>query len=93
VRAVPRLGELYPGICLTTEEKARKNLSQGSYMFKTFVSLLSGHATYNIFHLRTCSTLTSRINLCPRTIIGTTDLLTRAMLTHVDTILIMQFHL
>jgi hypothetical protein len=27
---VPRLGELYPGICLTTEEKARKNLSQDS---------------------------------------------------------------
>jgi len=30
VRTVPRLGELYPGICLTTEEKARKNPSQGS---------------------------------------------------------------
>ena len=30
VRAVPCLCELYPGICLTTEEKARKNLSQGS---------------------------------------------------------------
>jgi hypothetical protein len=30
VRAVPRLGELYPGICLTTEEKARENLIQGS---------------------------------------------------------------
>jgi hypothetical protein len=30
VRAVPQLGELYPGICRTTEEKARKNLSQGS---------------------------------------------------------------
>jgi hypothetical protein len=30
MRAVPCLGELYPGICLTTEEKARKNLSQGS---------------------------------------------------------------
>jgi len=30
VGAVPRFGELYPGICLTTEEKARKNLSQGS---------------------------------------------------------------
>jgi len=30
VRAVPRLCELYTGICLTTEEKARKNLSQGS---------------------------------------------------------------
>jgi hypothetical protein len=25
VRALPRLCELYPGICLTTEEKARKN--------------------------------------------------------------------
>jgi len=30
VRTVPRLCELYPGVCLTTEEKARKNLSQGS---------------------------------------------------------------
>jgi septation ring formation regulator EzrA len=29
VRAVPRLCGFYPGICLTTEEKARKNLSQG----------------------------------------------------------------
>jgi hypothetical protein len=28
VRAVPRLCEIYPGICLTIEEKARKNLSQ-----------------------------------------------------------------
>ena len=27
VRAVPRFGELYLGIRLTTEEKARKNLS------------------------------------------------------------------
>jgi hypothetical protein len=31
VRAVPRLCAFYPGICLTTEEKARKNLSQGSH--------------------------------------------------------------
>ena len=30
VQAVPHLCELYPGICLTTEEKARKNHSQGS---------------------------------------------------------------
>ena len=31
VRGVPRLGELYTGICLTTEEKARKKkLSHGS---------------------------------------------------------------
>ena len=26
---MPRLCEFYPGICLTTAEKARKNLSQG----------------------------------------------------------------
>jgi len=30
VRAVPRLCELYRGICLTTEEKARRTLSPGS---------------------------------------------------------------
>jgi len=30
VRTVPRLCGFYPGICLTTEEKARENLSQGS---------------------------------------------------------------
>jgi len=29
MRAVPRLCEFYPGICLTTGEKARKPLSQG----------------------------------------------------------------
>jgi len=27
---MPRLCELYPAICPTTEEKARKNLSEGS---------------------------------------------------------------
>jgi hypothetical protein len=30
VWAMPCLCELYPGICLQTEEKAWKNLSQGS---------------------------------------------------------------
>ena len=30
VRTVPRLCEVYPDICLTTEDKARKNLSQGN---------------------------------------------------------------
>jgi len=30
VQTVPRVCELYPGICLTTEEKARKTLNQGS---------------------------------------------------------------
>jgi hypothetical protein len=29
VRAVPRLCEFYPGNCLTTDEKARKNLGRG----------------------------------------------------------------
>jgi len=29
VLAVPRLGELYPGICLTTEGITRENPSQG----------------------------------------------------------------
>jgi hypothetical protein len=29
MRAVPHLCEFYPGICLKTEEKAQKNLSQG----------------------------------------------------------------
>ena len=28
MRAVPRLCKFYPGICLTTKEKARKTLSQ-----------------------------------------------------------------
>jgi hypothetical protein len=31
---VPRLCEFYPGICLTTEEKARKNLSQVKKNFR-----------------------------------------------------------
>ena len=30
MRTVPRLCEVYIGICLTTEEKALKNISQGS---------------------------------------------------------------
>jgi hypothetical protein len=30
VRALPRLCGLYPGFCLITEEKTRKNLSHGS---------------------------------------------------------------
>jgi hypothetical protein len=30
MRTVPRLCDVYLGICLPTDEKARKNLSQGS---------------------------------------------------------------
>jgi len=32
MQAVPRLCWFYPGICLKTEEKARKTLSQGSHI-------------------------------------------------------------
>ena len=35
VWAVPRFGELYPGICLTTEEKARKSLTQSNRTIRT----------------------------------------------------------
>jgi hypothetical protein len=39
----PRLCEFYPGICLTTEEKVQKNLSQGK---KKPQSEYSVHITY-----------------------------------------------
>jgi hypothetical protein len=38
VPAVPCIGKLYPGICLTTEEKARKTLSQGTVFIFIFVT-------------------------------------------------------
>ena len=41
VRAVPRLGLLYPGICLTTEENAQKKLSQGSHVWEFRIALFS----------------------------------------------------
>jgi hypothetical protein len=41
---VPRHCEFYPGICLTTEEKARKNLSQGKKtLSQSTVYILSKH--------------------------------------------------
>ena len=39
MRAVPRLCEFYPGICLTTEEKARENLSHISQYIQKLVSI------------------------------------------------------
>jgi hypothetical protein len=41
VRAVPRLCELYPGICLITEEKARKNLCTLNGSFVCYLNVLS----------------------------------------------------
>jgi len=46
VRAVPRLCEFYPGICLTTEEKARKNLSQGKKNLSQVKKNLSQSTVY-----------------------------------------------
>jgi hypothetical protein len=36
---VPRLCEFYPGICITTGEKAWKNLSQGSRRVRVYMLL------------------------------------------------------
>jgi hypothetical protein len=46
---MPRLCEFYPGIYLTTEEKARKNLNQGShiYYFELIYSDSSWDPEYN----------------------------------------------
>ena len=46
MRAVPRLCEFYPGICLTTEEKAWKNLSQGKKHLSQVKENLSQSTVY-----------------------------------------------
>jgi len=43
---VPRLCEFYPGICLTTVEKARKNLSQGKKNFSQVKKNISQSRAY-----------------------------------------------
>ena len=43
---MPRICEFYPGICLTTEEKARKNLSQGKKNFSQVKKNLSHSTVY-----------------------------------------------
>jgi hypothetical protein len=47
VLAVPSLWELYPGICLTTEEKARKNLSQGNQRDSKYTHYQDTHTLQN----------------------------------------------
>jgi hypothetical protein len=44
---MPRLCEVYPGICLTTEEKAQKNLSQGSQRIPKITLFLRNTKQYN----------------------------------------------
>jgi len=43
---VPRLCEFDPGICLTTEEKARKNLNQGKKNLGQVKKILSHSTVY-----------------------------------------------
>ena len=54
MRAVPHLCEFYPGICLTTVEKARKNHSQGSLKVKIYIL----HITKTPTHYKTTHTHT-----------------------------------
>ena len=50
MRAVPRLCEFYPGICLTTEEKARKNLRHGKKNLRLRKTLVKVQYAYNQKH-------------------------------------------
>jgi hypothetical protein len=43
---VPRLCEVYPGICLTTEEKSRKTLNQGSRRMPVWDTINETLCTY-----------------------------------------------
>ena len=61
MRAVPRLCEFYHGICLTTEEKARKNLSQGSRRVLVYIL----HITKTPTHAHTLQNLHTHITNPP----------------------------
>jgi len=50
---VPRLCEFYPGIFLTTEEKARKNLSQGSRRVLVYILHITKIPTHYKTHTHT----------------------------------------
>jgi hypothetical protein len=54
VLAVPSLCELYPGICLTTEGKARKTLGQG---YRNNVTHCAGATFLHVSHFRCKYTL------------------------------------
>jgi len=52
MRAVPRLCESYPGICVAAEEKARKTLSQGSR--RVPVGAVKTEYTEQNIHIQMC---------------------------------------
>jgi hypothetical protein len=65
VLAVPSLCEFYPGICLTTEEKARKIFSQGSRRDSKYTHYQDTHTLQNThmhthMHTRTCTHITKQ---------------------------------
>jgi len=70
VRAVPRICGLYPGICLTAEEKPRKNLSRGRLPLPCFSS-------YDMIYLLTAIGLppggSSTVHIYTQTIHRTTQ--------------------
>jgi hypothetical protein len=47
VRAVPRLGELYPGICLAAEEKARKTVRLAAHTSQADTVRYKNNEEYN----------------------------------------------
>ena len=51
--AVPRIWEFYPGICLTTEEKTWKNLSQGSQRVVVYILHITKIHTLQNTHTHT----------------------------------------
>jgi hypothetical protein len=54
VRAVPCLCKFYPGICLTNEEKARKNVRQGSQRVLLYIiPKRTHHKTHTYTHTHT----------------------------------------
>ena len=57
---MPRLCEFYTGICLTTEEKARRNLSQG----KKNLSQSTQNNTYNNTNYNRKTQITTNLEEC-----------------------------
>jgi CMP-N-acetylneuraminic acid synthetase len=66
---VPRLCEFNPGICLTTEEKARKKLSQGSRRVLVYILNITKtptqYKTHTPTHHKTTQTTTVQITTNP----------------------------
>ena len=61
MQAVPRLCRFYPGICCTTEKKARKNFGQGSH--NTSVTLLNRNKTVYTLLKKYCDSSTRKIHI------------------------------